>query len=96
MITRTGKFATAAGAIASAAVFPSALMAQDDDVTVLEPTTSWNVSYDEDKCRLSREFGGKEGIVLLIDKAGPEPFYNVILVGDELRRLSRDSTCRSP
>ena len=88
------KFATAAGAFASAAVFsyPSAARA-DEGPEMVEPSSPWNIEYAESSCRLSRIFGeGDDTIVLALDRFGPGGGFQMIVAGKELRRL----TTRAP
>ena len=87
MIRGIAKYAAAAGVLALAAAF-SSVAAQDEDQP-LAPTSPWNMRYDEDKCRLVREFGGADGVALMIDQTGPEPFYTLTLIGSNLRKINR-------
>ena len=58
---------------------------------MLQPSSPWNMRYDEDRCRLVREFGGEDGVVLMLDQTGPEPFYTLTLIGSSLRKINRKS-----
>jgi len=80
-------FAAVAGALASAAAFSSVSAKESEQP--LQPSSPWNVRYDEDRCRLVREFGGDDGVVLMLDQTGTEPFYTLTLIGSNLRKINR-------
>ena len=94
MIWLRTAFAAAGVTIVIAAAFSSPASAKDDASDLLQPSSPWNLQYDEDKCRLARDFGGKDGVAVLFDQTGPEPFYTLIVVGDQLRSLSRTAVIR--
>lgn len=60
---------------------------------VLEPTSAWNLRYDEDKCRLVRLFGeGEDQVELNIDQSGIEPFFNLFVLGEPVKTGRRQQT----
>ena len=89
MFARIASLVAAAGALAFAAAFSSAAAQDAQETTVLQPSSPWNLRYDEDKCRLVREFGEGANVVLMLDQTGSEPFYTLTLIGDELRKLHK-------
>lgn len=59
------------------------LSAHEARAQTLETSSKWLLRYDEDRCRALREFGTGENLVTLwLDQSGPEPAYNLSLVGD--------------
>lgn len=58
---------------------------------VLKPSTTWNLDYAEDKCRLIRKFGsGETEVELHIEQSGIGPFYNLALIGKPARKSVSD------
>ncbi len=69
-------------AFACMAAFASASSAAARDPLLLQPTSQWRLHRDEDKCRLVRTFGtGEQQVVLMLHQSGPQPAFNVSLVG---------------
>lgn len=49
---------------------------------VLKPTSSWQVDYGDERCRLARQFGeGKETVFLLMDRFGPTEYFKLTIAG---------------
>lgn len=67
----------------SAALLTQPIVARaQDDASVLQPSSPWNLRYDEDKCRMVRKFGeGEQSVTLLLDQTGIEPYYTLTLIG---------------
>lgn len=76
---------------ACAGLFATSAAARDP--LVLEPSSPWNLRYDEDKCRLVRVFGeGEQRVELNIHQSGIEPFFNIFLLGDPVKTDRRQQT----
>lgn len=59
------------------------------DALVLEPSSPWNLRYDEDKCRMVGQFGeGSQQVTLMLDQAGVEPYYTLSLIGHPVRQAN--------
>lgn len=57
----------------------------------LNPTSPWNLRYEEDKCRLVRMFGeNNQRVELIIDQRLAAPFFDVLLIGKPLENPRRD------
>ena len=53
---------------------------------VLEPSSVWNLRYEDERCRLLRTFGeNDQKVELHIEQAGLEPFYTVGFFGEPVR-----------
>ena len=51
--------------------------------TILQPSSSWNLDYAEDKCALKRIFtDGEDELQLQIEQSGLAPYYNIALFGE--------------
>jgi TonB family protein len=49
----------------------------------LEPSSSWNVHYADDYCRLARTFGtGDDALILFMDRFGPGDYFRMTLAGE--------------
>jgi TonB family protein len=65
-----------------------------DEARELAPKSGWNIDYAEDKCSLIREFSeGEHDLTLRIEQTLPEPFYNLMLIG-QLAGKTRGTTMR--
>ena len=70
--------------VAGSGLFVSA-PAFAEDASTLNPAGKWKLSRYLDKCSLSRSFGqGEDTLRLMIEKGGPEPTFNLLLVGDRV------------
>lgn len=77
----------AASALLSIAAIHSPASA--GDALVLEPSSPWNLRYDEDMCRMVRQFGDSDQqVTLMIDQSGVEPYYTLSLIGLPVRRAN--------
>ncbi len=57
---------------------------------VLEPSSSWNIDYSPETCKLGRKFGeGEESITAIFTKNAPGTQMQGLLVGEGLRIKSR-------
>lgn len=49
----------------------------------VEPSTSWNIHYADDYCRLARTFGsGDDALILFMDSFGPGDHFRMTLAGN--------------
>lgn len=49
----------------------------------VKPSTSWNIHYADDYCRLARTFGtGDDALILFMDSFGPGDRFRMTLAGD--------------
>lgn len=49
---------------------------------VLEPSSAWHIDYDEEKCRLARQFGGEDNQhILFLDQSGPSETFGLTVGG---------------
>jgi hypothetical protein len=56
--------------------------------TVLKPTSKWVVDYEDDFCRLSRNFGeGEDKLTLIMDRYSPSQSFLITLVGKPINHL---------
>jgi TonB family protein len=77
-------FASAAsGSLAlAAALAPAGVRAQNDGEILLEPSSAWNATYDEGRCRLSRMFGAVDGQhALVFEQSAPGSSFNMSVAG---------------
>lgn len=52
----------------------------------LQPATAWNLRYDEQACRLVRQFGtGDSAVTLTIAKYSPGPGFELLLSGKQMK-----------
>lgn len=52
----------------------------------LKQTSSWNVDYADDRCRLMRQFGeGEEKVFAIFDRYGPGERFRMIIAGKPVR-----------
>ena len=74
----------AAAATALLAQSPALAQAQKG---VLEPAGEWKQRTMSDRCRISRKFGSdEESTTLWIEQSGPEPSYNISLIGNRVNK----------
>lgn len=70
-----------------AALLPGSALAAPIE---LAPSSSWNLSYDMEACRLGRYFGeGDEKVVVLFSRFMPGPGFEVIISGKSLEPRGR-------
>lgn len=49
---------------------------------ILEPTSAWQINYDDDGCRLARTFGtGKDQVILMLDRYQPDTASIISVIG---------------
>lgn len=81
------------GCLAAAALFSGHALAAEGGsgrADVLEPSTTWQLDYAEDKCRLAREFGeGEARVLLAIEQFGPSDTFTLSMAGKPLVAASR-------
>lgn len=71
-------------------LLPSAAIAKDPTVQLLEPSSKWNVHYADDFCRLARSFGeGRDQISLVLDRFQPSDGFRLILAGQPMGGASK-------
>jgi TonB family protein len=78
---------TFAYAVLAAALTAQPLAAADEPPvpSVLEPTSPWNLRYDDEACRLVRTFGtGEAAVAVLFSKYAPGPEMEVLVTGKSL------------
>lgn len=52
----------------------------------LKPSSAWHVDYADDRCRLARQFGTGDDLVLLfMDRYGPDQSFRLMLAGKPVR-----------
>ena len=77
------------GFLAGAALASSAAIAEDSGPPVLAPTSQWNVSYDEDSCRLLRMFGtGADRTVFYLERYEPGDSFFMVVAGKGINNRS--------
>lgn len=77
------------GFLAGAALVSSAALAEDAGPPVLAPTSQWNISYDEDSCRLLRMFGtGDDRTVFYIERYEPGDKFFMVVAGNGINKRS--------
>lgn len=82
------RFATALAA-ATILLNQAAMASAADELPVLNPSSAWNLRYDEDKCRMLRAFGeGEKKVTLVLDQSGPEPYYTLTLIGHRVNQAN--------
>ena len=70
--------------ISAALIFPFNPAAAEE-VEVLAPSSSWNLDYGEEACRLGRKFGeGDNEIVLILAKYAPGTAMEIMVSGKKL------------
>jgi hypothetical protein len=53
---------------------------------VLKPTSSWQVNYAEERCRLGRQFGdGKQTVLLFMDRFSPSEYFRLTIAGKRIQ-----------
>lgn len=69
-------------ALCMGALLQSTLTAAADDPLVLKPSSSWNLDYGEESCRLGRTFGeGGDKVLLIFVKYAPGTSMEVMASG---------------
>jgi TonB family protein len=83
---RTGVLVTC---LVAAALAPARARAQDAGAIVLEPTSSWNASHEDGKCRLSRMFGAAgQQHALVFEQAAPDARFHMSVAGPSLADIT--------
>ncbi len=71
---------------AAAVAFPSPSAAATPEPLVLKPSSTWQVNYAEDQCRLARQFGeGEQAVLLFMDRYGPSEYFRMSISGKLMR-----------
>ncbi len=71
---------------AAAVAFPSPSAAATPEPLVLKPSSTWQVNYAEDQCRLARQFGeGEQSVLLFMDRYGPSEYFRMSISGKPMR-----------
>lgn len=53
---------------------------------ILKPTSAWQVDYAEERCRLARQFGeGEQIVILLMDRFGPREHFRLTISGKPIK-----------
>ncbi|MCL4672326.1 MAG: TonB family protein [Sphingomonadaceae bacterium] len=79
--------------MAGASLVSTAASADDSSATVLAPSSQWNVSYDEDSCRLLRIFGtGDDRTVFYIERYEPGDRFFMVVAGKGINKRSTTPT----
>lgn len=77
------------GFFAGAAFVSSATLAEEAEPVALAPSSQWNVSYDEDSCRLLRIFGtGDDRTVFYIERYEPGDSFFMVVAGKGINSRS--------
>lgn len=72
----------------TAALVPSGARAQDAEAVVLEPASTWNASYADGLCRLSRMFGAEgQYHALVFEQTAPDARFNMSVAGPGLAEV---------
>jgi TonB family protein len=75
----------------AATLAPAAARAQDAEAIVLEPSSPWNATYDDGRCRLARMFvAGGQQHALVFEQAAPEARFNMSVAGPGLTEIDGD------
>lgn len=65
-----------------AALAPTGAQAQSGAEILLEPSSAWNATYDEERCRLSRMFGtAGQQHALVFEQSAPGASFNMTVAG---------------
>lgn len=61
---------------------PSAGPAATPEALTLKRSSSWQVNYADDQCRLARQFGeGGQAVILFMDRYGPSEYFRLTISG---------------
>jgi len=72
----------AASLVIATALASADLRAQDAAETVFEPSSAWNATYDEGRCRLSRMFQGEgQQHALVFEQTAPDSSFYMSVAG---------------
>ena len=67
-------------------LLPSASTAETPEPLVLKPSSTWQVNYAEDQCRLVRQSGeGEQAVLLFMDRYGPSEYFRMSISGKPMR-----------
>ena len=62
--------------------------AADDETLVLDPSSSWQIDYGNDRCRLARVFGeGRTKTIFWMEQTGPDSTFSWMVAGGAVNRL---------
>ena len=77
---------TAAAIALPCVSLPSVTLAAAPEPLTLKPSSSWQVNYADDQCRLARQFG-EEGqkVLLFMDKYGPSQYFRLTISGAPIK-----------
>lgn len=80
--------------ITTSALLSQPVAAQKQPLT-LNPSSKWIASYDEDSCRLIRQFGsGNDSVVAIFDRFGPNDRFQLTLAGKPVKARSESRPAR--
>jgi Gram-negative bacterial TonB protein C-terminal len=75
-------------AFAMLASFNPAFAQTKKEPLVLKPASAWQVDYAEDRCRLARQFGtGDELVLLFFDRYGPTEYFRLMIAGKPVKPM---------
>lgn len=79
-------------AFAAAAAAASQPLVAAEPLVVLEPSSSWNLDYADESCRLMRVFGeGEDETAFYIERYGPDDEFSMVVAGKPIAKVaSRD------
>lgn len=82
--------AMAKSRIASLIIFalatPTSTVAAPPEPVVLKPSSSWQLNYAEERCRLGRQFGeGEQKVLLFMDRFAPSEYFRLTIAGKRMR-----------
>lgn len=86
MTKKDGITISLASFILSAGLSASAHAGEAKSITVLTPSSDWNIEFGEDRCRLSRMFGpDNDRHIVYFEQAGPSTSFALTMAGKQLR-----------
>ena len=81
----------------SATLAPTSAAAEgeSESETVLEPTSPWQASYEDGRCRLTRVFAAPSGFhALVLEQRAPSAKFNLVLTGPALSGIKENADVR--
>lgn len=74
---------------------PTFAAAKSESSIVLEPSSPWQASYEEGRCRLTRIFAADSGLhALVLEQRAPGAKFNLIVTGPALADIAESGTVR--
>lgn len=72
---------------------PNSAVAAKPEPLTLKPSSTWQVDYAEDRCRLGRQFGaGPQQTLLFMDRYGPDEHFRLTVAGKLMKTSSTAPT----